>query len=178
MNVLSLNEIQQLIKDYQDFPSTGITFKDVMPIFSHPVGLHSLNQHICDYIHTLESHPEAIIGIDARGFILGATLACELSLPFIPIRKPGKLPGKTFEVSYQLEYGYDTLQIQSALSQYRSALIVDDLLATGGTASAAEQLAGKADIQVLANIFILELTHLPGRQKLTAPCYALIKSSC
>ena len=173
--MLSINEISNLTKKHADFPRPGILFKDVMPIFKHPQGLFSLNRHFSEHIKQLSKQPDAIIGIDARGFILGSSLASFLRLPFVTIRKKGKLPGKVISCTYDLEYGTDTLEIQQEnQNKYKKVVLCDDLLATGGTIMAAEKLCQNANLEVLASLFIIEIKSLLGRERISSPIFSLI----
>ena len=125
--MLSIQEIQSLIQDYPDFPKQGVIFRDIMPVLAHPEGLSSFNKHFENQLNQLSTQPDAIIGIDARGFILGASLASMLQLPFIPIRKKGKLPGEIISYEYELEYGSDCLEIQkSAIAGHKNIVLIDD----------------------------------------------------
>lgn len=159
------------IRNVPDFPNPGIQFKDITPLLRDKIAFrtmirylsHSFAQESIDYV----------IGIESRGFILGAPLAHELGLGFIPVRKPGKLPADKHTVEYALEYGTDTLEIhQDALSPGDRVVIIDDLLATGGTASATVKLIQTCEAEVAALAFGIELTFLNGREKLT-PCKVL-----
>jgi adenine phosphoribosyltransferase len=172
--MLTLQKIQSLIKDYPDFPKPGVIFKDIMPVLSHPEGLSSFNKHFQNQLDKLNDKPDAIIGIDARGFILGAALASELNLPFVPVRKKGKLPGEVISYEYELEYGSDYLEIQkSIVRNYRNVVLVDDLLATGGTISATEKLCSHLGLNILCSLFVIELVDLCGRKKLNRPIYTM-----
>ena len=121
--------------------------------------------------------PDVIVGLDARGFLIGPTLALRAGCKFVPVRKAGKLPGKLETVTYEKEYGPDTFAIQTAaIKSGDKVLVVDDLIATGGSAAAAGELVKKCGGQLLGYIFIIELTGLQGRDKLDAPVYTLIES--
>ena len=163
------------IADVPDFPKPGILFKDITPLLSSPTAFSACItalEQISD-----EYSPTHVIGIESRGFIFGVPLAQSLGLPFIPARKPGKLPRAVHEVSYQLEYGEDTLTMhKDDLPQGARALIVDDLLATGGTASACGELVRSANAEVAAYLFVIELLSLRGAERLgDSPCHALLK---
>ena len=157
----------------------GILFEDVLPLF----GDHDLHK---DLIRAYElqiqesfgdNKPDVIVGLDARGFLIGATLALRLGVGFVPVRKAGKLPGKLETAEYQKEYGVDTFAIQSdAIKPGQKVLVVDDLIATGGSAQAAGTLIEKTGGVLLGYIFIIELTFLKGREKLAAPVYTLVES--
>lgn len=159
--------ISSLIKDVPDFPKPGITFKDISPLLAHPEGL-------AQSIKGLEkawqdTHIDAIAGLDARGFIFGSILAYNLKLPFIPVRKKGKLPGATYSKTYNLEYGTATIEIQKDIADVianKNVLVVDDLLATGGTAKAACELIEMAQGHVVGCAFIVCLKELGGEKTL------------
>ncbi len=160
-----------------DFPKPGIQFKDITPLLSNP----SAWAEIIDQMESLanEVRPNLIAGIEARGFLIGASLATKLGMGFIPVRKKGKLPGKTIGIDYELEYGHDRLEICSneSLNKKSKILIVDDLLATGGTALATQRLIEKSTATVVGFQFIIELCSLKGRIKLpqSVPIHSLIK---
>jgi adenine phosphoribosyltransferase len=157
--------IKLQIRDVPDFPKPGILFKDITPVLADPdtfnLCLDALAAHF-------QGRPfDAIVGIESRGFIFGAALAARLRKAFIPARKPGKLPAERQRIDYQLEYGFDALEMHSdAIKPGEKVLIVDDLLATGGTAWAACELVRSLGGEVIAASFVIELTFLPGRQRL------------
>jgi adenine phosphoribosyltransferase len=153
------------VRDIPDYPKPGIIFKDLTPLFREPEAL----AFVIDALSTKvkELNPTRIVGIEARGFILGPTIAYKLGLGFVPIRKPGKLPYKTEQVSYSLEYGTGNLEIHiDSFEKGERAVVIDDLLATGGTALAACKLVKKLGAEVLGVGFIVSLDFLNGRQKL------------
>lgn len=159
-------ELKTIIRDIPDFPKPGIIFKDITPIFNRP----DLWDKICEaIINDLEGiQIDAVAGMESRGFLFGPLIAKMLNVPFILIRKKGKLPGDTIEYSYDLEYGSATLEIhKDALPPNANILVHDDLLATGGTAVAASELIKKLDGKVAAYSFLIELTFLNGADKLT-----------
>ncbi|MEZ5365070.1 MAG: adenine phosphoribosyltransferase [Bryobacterales bacterium] len=160
-----MEHLKTLIREVPDFPKPGILFYDITTLLKDPNGLKQLSDAFAE--RYADNPPDVVAGIEARGFIFGPMLAARLDRGFVPIRKPGKLPSATSRISYDLEYGQDTLEIHTdAVGHGQSVLVVDDLLATGGTARATcdlvEQLGGK--IHGLA--FVVELTFLPGRSKL------------
>jgi len=168
-------DLTKYIRDVPDFPKEGIIFKDITPLLATPEAFQYTINQFCDYAK--KNDIEAIVGIDARGFIFGGAVANQLGLKFVPVRKKGKLPWKTVSKKYDLEYGSAEIEIHSdALKENEKVLIIDDLLATGGTAKATcnlvEQL--KADIKGIA--FLIDLTFLKGAEKL-APykTFSLIK---
>ena len=157
--------IKKAIRDVEDFPKPGIVFKDITPIFQDA----ELSAAIVDHLVELyrDSKLDAIVGIESRGFFFGFPLAMALNLPFIPIRKKGKLPYKTESISYDLEYGSAEIEVhQDALRPGMKVLIHDDLLATGGTAAGAAALVEKLGAEVHAFNFIVELSFLEGQEKL------------
>lgn len=166
---------QNYITDVPDFPKEGILFKDITPLLASPEALRACITELESLAHSL--NPTHIVGIESRGFIFGVPLAHQLGLPFIPARKPGKLPRPTHEVTYALEYGHDSLMIhQEDIPKGARVLIVDDLLATGGTASACGDLVKLSDAQVAGFLFVIELIGLEGSKKLEGlPHYSLLR---
>lgn len=162
---MNAEAIRNAIRDVRDFPKPGIIFKDLTPILRDPKLFHGAIGLLADTIQGQTIH--RIAAIDARGFLFGAALAERLSIGLVPIRKKGKLPYKIFEESYDLEYGSATIAVhQDAFEKGESVLLVDDLLATGGTAAAAVKLIEKAGGRVAQISFLIELSFLNGRQKL------------
>jgi adenine phosphoribosyltransferase len=160
-----MDSIKRLIRDIPDFPKPGIIFKDITPVLGDP----SAMARICGaFEREFESlKPTRIVGIESRGFIFGAVLAAQLELPFTPIRKPGKLPFDKISVSYTLEYGEGTLEMHSdGVGSDDRVIIIDDLLATGGTAAASCELVERLGASVSAVGFVVELLFLNGREKL------------
>ena len=168
-----MEKLEDLINTYKDFPKKGIDFKDVLEILQHPDTFQEL-------IFKMSSNPflknaEAIISIDARGFIFGSAVALESSKPMIVARKPGKLPGQIITREYDLEYGKNSLSIQSsALSKFQSFVIIDDLLATGGTVNCVSELMQDQKKEILGLITVVELKKLKGRSKLNFPVHSII----
>ena len=153
------------IRDVQDFPKEGIVFKDITPI----LGDHTLLQRSIDLLtETARGQKiDKVVGIDARGFIFGAPIALALGAGFVPIRKKGKLPWKTYEEDYSLEYGENVVQIhQDAIKPGEKVLLIDDLLATGGTATAAVKLLEKLGADIISVSFLIELSFLNGKEKI------------
>ncbi len=156
--------IKQSIRDIPDFPKEGILFKDITPIF--------YNQQLCSqiangFIDKMTEKPDAIVGIESRGFLFGFLMANKLNIPFVLIRKSGKLPYKTMCHEYALEYGTSKIEIhEDALQKNWNVMIHDDLLATGGTAEAAAQLVKKLGAKVFGFNFVVSLEFLKGRNKL------------
>jgi adenine phosphoribosyltransferase len=169
----TLTTILSAIRDVPDFPKPGILFKDITPIFQQP---DILNLTLDSMIQLLgNTRIDTIAGIESRGFLFGVPLAQRLNLPFVPIRKKGKLPAKVVQQCYDLEYGTDCIELHAdAIPAGHHVLVVDDLLATGGTARAAEQLIAQVNAHVSAHLFMVELGALAGRQQLSAPCLSLL----
>ena len=158
-------DLRQYVQDIPDFPKPGILFRDISPMLRDPVGWAEVMNRfgaLCDLVN-----PDLIVGIEARGFIVGMALATHKKLGFVPVRKPGKLPGAVHGIDYQLEYGTDRLEIHAdALRNQPRVLVVDDLLATGGTASATSNLVTQAGGQLVGCAFVVELAGLNGRERL------------
>ncbi len=160
--------LKQVIRDIPDFPKPGILFKDITPILSHPGLLKETVEELARPFR--DAGVSKVLGIESRGFIFAPPLAVTLGAGFVPARKPGKLPWETVKESYALEYGEDALEIHSdAFLKGERILLVDDLLATGGTASAAARLAAKVGASVVGAAFVIELEFLKGRSKLQVP---------
>jgi adenine phosphoribosyltransferase len=158
-------DLKSLIREIPDFPKPGIVFKDITTLLKDPAGL----QYTIDCLtaQCADLKPDYIVGMESRGFIFGTPLACRLGAGFIPVRKPGKLPAAVHSIEYALEYGTDCLEIhQDALHSTCRVLIVDDLIATGGTAGATAQLIEKNGCQLVGCAFVIELKDLNGRQQL------------
>ncbi len=158
--------VSQFIRNVPDFPEPGILFKDITPLLGNKTALRDAIEVLAA---AYESHAiDVIVGIDARGFILAGALAYRLGVGFVPIRKKGKLPWETHEVSYDLEYGTDTLAIhQDAFPKQSRVLICDDVLATGGTLAASIELVKKLEGELVGVALLIELTALNGRAKLS-----------
>ena len=158
-------ELKALIREIPDFPKPGILFYDITTLLKDPQGYGRLLDHMT--LHTRSFHADLVLGIEARGFIFGSALAYNLNAGFVPIRKPKKLPGETESITYDLEYGTDTLEIHTgAISPGARVIIADDLLATGGTAMAAAKLVEKVGGEVSGFTFAVELNFLNGRGRL------------
>ncbi|MCD6377195.1 MAG: adenine phosphoribosyltransferase [Caldisericaceae bacterium] len=160
-----IEQLKQAIRDVPDFPKEGILFKDITPVLQDAQLFATAIELFAKQTENLGF--ELIAAIESRGFIFGAALALKLNKGFVPIRKPGKLPYKTFKEEYQLEYGTDALEIhQDAVTPGQKVLLIDDLLATGGTALASAKLVERCGGKVAAICFLIELTFLNGIQKL------------
>lgn len=156
--------LDRYIRDVPNFPKEGIVFKDITPLLHSP---EAFKEVIDQLANQWSGKIDIVAGLDARGFIFGAALAMKLGLPFLMIRKKGKLPGKVESISYGLEYGTDVIEVSvDSLPEGKTVLVVDDLLATGGTAKAAASLVEKVGFAVAGFAFVVELTDLQGRQKL------------
>lgn len=155
--------VAQYIRAVPDFPIDGILFRDITPLLGQPSALDAAITWLAEQC----AGADAIVGIESRGFILGAPVAQRLQLPFVPIRKAGKLPAKTYARSYDLEYGSATIEMHAdGLRSGARAALVDDLLATGGTAEAAAQLIMQSGAEVSTAVFLIELAELNGRDRL------------
>jgi adenine phosphoribosyltransferase len=160
-------DIKSLIRDIPDFPKPGIIFRDITTLLRQPEGLKYTIDTMTSKCQEASLSPDYIVGMESRGFIFGPPLAYQLNAGFVPVRKPGKLPAAVHSVEYELEYGSDKLEIhQDALDSGGKVLIVDDLIATGGTAKATAELLDQIGCEVLGFVFVVELKGLGGRQKL------------
>ncbi len=160
-----MSDFRDLIRDVPDFPKAGILFKDITPV----LGDHAAFTQVIDELveHLKGRKIDKVAGMEARGFIFGAVLAQRLGVGFIPVRKKGKLPAETVSITYDLEYGTDTLEMhRDAVGAKERVLVVDDLLATGGTAEATGRLLREAGAEVESYLFVIELDFLKGRDRL------------
>ncbi len=167
-------QLRTYVRDIRDFPKPGIVFKDITPLLAAGPPLQAVVDQIAD---RYGGSIDMVLGIESRGFIVGAAVAYRLGLGLTLVRKPGKLPHQTYAARYELEYGSDTLEIhRDAFGNKSRVLIVDDLLATGGTASAAIELVRRLDGEITACAFIIELAFLNGRKRLDVPeVFSLIR---
>ena len=168
-----MKKLLDLIETYEDFPKKGINFKDVLGIIQEP----KIFKELILIMSSSEiiKNAEAIISIDARGFIFGSAISLQASKPMIVARKPGKLPGELVENNYTLEYGENSLSIQKkALHKYNSYAIVDDLLATGGTVNCVSKILEDYNKEVVGTLVVVELVKLEGRSKLNFPLESII----
>lgn len=167
-------DLKNHIRGIPDFPKPGILFYDISTLLAHPVAWRTAIDRLAEEI--MADKPDLLVGIDARGFLLAAPLAIALNTGFIMLRKQGKLPGKTVPFSYTLEYGSNTIEIQQdAIKPGQRVVVLDDLLATGGTAAAAIQLCQQQGATVTRAAFIIELNFLKGREKLSVPVTSLVE---
>ena len=162
---MNREELKKIIRDVPDFPKEGIVFKDITTLLNDPGAFKSSIEQL---VSECKRHSiQKVIGIESRGFILGTPISLDLNVGFVPIRKPGKLPADTISETYELEYGTDSIEIhKDAIAPGEKVVIIDDLLATGGTAEAACKLVEKLGAEVVLVAFLVELTFLKGRDKL------------
>jgi adenine phosphoribosyltransferase len=167
-------DLRQYIRDIPDFPKPGILFKDITPLLADPAAFQGAIELMT--AHYASQPIDTIAAVEARGFLFAAPLALALKKPLVPLRKPGKLPFRTYSLAYELEYGSAELQVHTdGVASGHRVLLVDDLLATGGTMNAGCQLVQKAGGVVVGCAFLVELTFLGGREKLTPhEVYSLI----
>ena len=160
-------DLKSLVRTVPDFPQAGILFRDITTLIGHGRGLAAADAMLAEQAKAVGA--QAIAGIEARGFIFGAAVAVQLGLGFLPVRKPGKLPVPVLALDYALEYGTDTLEIDpGAIATGQRVVLIDDLIATGGTALAAAQLLRQAGAKVEAALFVIDLPDLGGADRLRA----------
>lgn len=178
------SKLRSSLRQFPNFPQPGILFEDILPIFASP-SLHAALLRALE-LHIQATHPptltppfagvDVVVGLEARGFLFGPSLALKLGAAFVPVRKQGKLPGECIKVGYEKEYGTDFFEMQKdAIKPGQRVLIVDDIIATGGSAKAAGELVEILGGNLVEYVFILELDFLKGREKLSAPVYTLLK---
>lgn len=169
--------LKSQIRDVPDFPKPGIIFKDITPLLASPEAFRAATELMVEHYQPMKL--DAVVAIESRGFIFGSTLALSLGIPLQIVRKPGKLPYKTDAVEYTLEYGTDRLEMhQDSLRQGDRVVVMDDLLATGGTAAATVQLVGTQGADVVECGFVIELAFLDGRAKVDPVlCFSLLSYS-
>ena len=174
-SVDTLAYVRALIRNVPDFPKPGILFKDITPLLADPKGFHIVIDSLAERF--IGEHIDAIVGIESRGFIFGGALAARLNASFVPVRKPGKLPAAVDRVSYDLEYGSAELEMHKlSVHDGSKVLVVDDLLATGGTAVATAELVRRQGGYVVAFAFVIELDFLAGRDRLLpVPVISLLR---
>ncbi len=167
-------DYKSIMREVPDFPKPGINFIDVTTLLKDAGALASSVKELVEPYRA--APPDRVVGIEARGFIFGAACTVELGCGFVPVRKPGKLPAETHSETYELEYGTDTLEIHTdAIEPGSRVLVIDDLLATGGTLGGVLSLLGKFDCEVIGAAFLVELTFLNGREKLGGiPMHSLV----
>ncbi len=165
MATQTIIDVKSKIRDIKDFPKEGIIFRDITTALKDAETLRVIVDYLCEQFKDVKI--DYIAGIESRGFILGMPMAYKMGIGFVPVRKPNKLPAATYSQEYALEYGTDKIEIhQDAFPQGANVLVVDDLLATGGTAEAACKLVKKAGANLIGTAFLIELTALNGRDKL------------
>ncbi|KAJ5632184.1 Adenine phosphoribosyltransferase [Penicillium lividum] len=169
--------LRSSLRQFPDFPTPGILFEDILPIFAdpklHEALIRSLELHIL--ANNGGQKPDVIVGLEARGFLIGPSLALRLGAGFVPVRKQGKLPGPCITQGYEKEYGQDFFQMQEdAIKPGQKVIVVDDIIATGGSAYAAGEMIKKLGGELMSFLFILELEFLHGRDKLPAPTHTLL----
>jgi adenine phosphoribosyltransferase len=158
-------DLKSLIRDIPDFPKPGIMFRDITTLLCNPQGLSYTIDSLAEKCSAMSA--DYVVGMESRGFIFGTPLAYKMGVGFIPVRKPGKLPGEVHFAEYELEYGVDRLEMhRDAMKAGSRVLIVDDLIATGGTAAATAKLLEQAGCELVGFAFVIELLALGGRQKL------------
>ena len=168
-----MKRLNELIDSYKDFPKKGIDFKDILGITQEPEVFKELILRMST--SQIIKNAEAIISVDARGFIFGSAISLQASKPMIVARKPGKLPGEIFEEDYSLEYGENSLSVQKkALQKYNSYAIVDDLLATGGTVKCVTKIIEKNNKKVAGLLVVVELKDLKGKSELVFPVESIL----
>jgi len=170
----SITRLRELIRDIPDFPKPGVVFKDITPLLGHPGGLSLAVEYLAQPFR--HQHIDLVCGAESRGFIFGTAVAQNLSAGFVPIRKPGRLPHDTHAESYDLEYGSETVEIhQDAIAPGDRVLMVDDVLATGGTMAACCRLVEKLGGEIVGVAVLIELTFLNGRSQLEGrPVHAIL----
>ncbi len=158
--------ITRLVRPIEDWPEPGVTFRDVTPLLGDPAGLKVVVDELAAAVRDI-GDVDAVLGVEARGFVLGAPIAYLLGLPFVPVRKAGKLPARTVSTSYELEYGSATMEIHAdALEPEQRVVVVDDVLATGGTLAAATDLVEQCGATVAGHLLMIEIGALGGRERL------------
>tara|TARA_B100001093_G_scaffold236513_1_gene226604 strand:- start:298 stop:849 length:552 start_codon:yes stop_codon:yes gene_type:complete len=163
----TINQLQQQIRTIPDFPIEGIMFRDITPLLSSGEYLNKLTDMFVQICIHNKWVPDYIVGPEARGFIFGPLLAAKLGVGFVPVRKPGKLPSSTIQIEYSLEYGSNILEMHDdAIPPGAKIIIIDDLLATGGTVDACVKLCQQQGAEVIGNLFVIELEGLGAREKL------------
>lgn len=167
-------DLKKVIRNVKDFPKPGIVFRDITTLIADPSAMCYAVDKLADEVKARRA--EAILAAEARGYIFGAAVACKLQLPLVIVRKPGKLPAETISHTYELEYGTDTLEIHTdSIKPGQKIILIDDLLATGGTIAACARLVEQLGGQVVGAAFVIELSFLPGRKMLgNIPVYSIV----
>ncbi|MFQ5412323.1 MAG: adenine phosphoribosyltransferase [Phycisphaerae bacterium] len=177
MTIPDVASLSRLIRDVPDFPKPGVVFKDITPLLASPSALSIAVEYLTQPYRNRSV--DLVVGAESRGFIFATAVARNLSAGFVPVRKPGKLPCETARAEYELEYGTDALEIhRDAIRPGMNVLMIDDLLATGGTMAACCDLVGGFDCKIIGLAFLIELCFLNGRERLSAhPIHSVIKIS-
>ena len=173
--LLTITDLYSLIRDVPDYPQPGVMFKDITPLLADAAGLSLAVEYITQPFRKM--HIDKVVGAESRGFIFGTAVARNLTAGFVPIRKPGKLPCETISASYELEYGRDTLEIhRDAIQKGDRIVMVDDLLATGGTIAASCELAASLGGEIVGVAFLIELNYLKGRERISKyPVHSVLR---
>jgi len=178
-----VKHLRSLLGVHPDFPKKGIVFLDFLPILRDPVAYETLLTHFMHHItsHTIPNSQskkiDVVVGLDARGFLLGPPLALRLGAAFVPVRKQGKLPGPCTSAVYEKEYGSDSFEMQAdSIKPGQTVIVVDDLIATGGSAKAAGELVAKQGGKTVEYLFVIGLPFLKGHEKLDGPAYSMIQA--
>ncbi|XP_038070350.1 adenine phosphoribosyltransferase-like [Patiria miniata] len=171
-----ISRVKGAITAIQDFPKPGVLFRDIFPLFKDPAVLSDAVSLMVEHIKDKIGSVDVIVGLEARGFLFGPMMSVQLGCSFVPIRKKGKLPGKCVQASYLLEYGTDIMEAQAeAIKPGQKVVIVDDLIATGGTMSAAVELISKMEGRVVECLVLIELLDLKGVAKLKHPFFSVLQ---
>jgi len=168
--------IKDNIKSYPDFPKPGVTFRDIFSVLQNPALFATLRDLLIYSAKSFAVRPDVVVGLDSRGFLFGTIVALDLQVPFVPIRKKGKLPGPKKTAEYSLEYGTDVLEISTGvIEEGANVLIIDDLLGTGGTLQTACSLVKEVGGNVAGCLVVIELKELNGREKIKCPLMSLVQ---
>ncbi|MGL4617436.1 MAG: adenine phosphoribosyltransferase [Mycoplasmoidaceae bacterium] len=171
---MKIENIIDTIRDYKDYPKKGILFKDISPILKDPDKIKFIIKEMSNSIKLM--NPDVIVAPDARGFIFAIPIALELNLPFVMVRKKGKLPGDLYSEDYELEYGKTTLQIQKeAIGKNKRVVIIDDIIATGGTSKAIESLIKKSNSIIAGHAYLMSILNIDYKDILEGQFYSMIK---
>ncbi len=172
--MVSVDKIKEYIIDIPDYPKKGVIFRDITPLFSNYEIINSIIDEFAEFAKLLNI--DVIVGAESRGFLFGVPLSLKIKKPFVLVRKPNKLPRETYSVSYNLEYGSSSIEIHKGdIKPGQRVLIIDDLLATGGTVEAIEKLVKMSDGVVAGSAYLIELESLKGREKLSGSVFSILK---
>ncbi|KAG9301520.1 hypothetical protein G9A89_008372 [Geosiphon pyriformis] len=172
-----IQRIRSFIQATPNFPKPGIIFQDILSIFQDPIAVEALITHLVYHVTSqISEKVDVVVGLDARGFLFGPLIALRLGAAFVPVRKHGKLPGEVLRAEYVKEYGMDIFEIQkNSIKPGQNVIVVDDLIATGGSAAATGSLVQQASGRLLKYLFIIELSDLKGSAVLNAPLYSMLQ---